>query len=140
MSSTIVNRPGTCRSDFRQPSGSSARSEPARHRFAGALFRRRFKLALLTIRMNRFMDGNIGMTPRNVRSEGRSPCRCSRLPNTVGAQQPVRGHPHCPAQRPHRAARLCRRVSRIRCRAARCDCVPAGPGAARAERGSAFSY
>ena len=44
--------------------------------------RRRFKLALLSIRMARFADVNIGITPRNVRSDGLAPCRYSRLPKT----------------------------------------------------------
>jgi hypothetical protein len=47
------------------------------------LFRKRlFKLALLSSRMVMFVDINMGITPRNVRSEGVAPCRCSRLPNT----------------------------------------------------------
>jgi hypothetical protein len=38
--------------------------------------RRLFKLALMTIRMNRFVDVNMGITPRNVRSDGVvAPCR-----------------------------------------------------------------
>jgi hypothetical protein len=41
----------------------------------GFVGRRPFKLALLSIRMARFVDVNIGITPRNVRSEGVAPCK-----------------------------------------------------------------
>src|SRR6201998_3709815 len=44
--------------------------------------KRPFNLALLKSRMARFVADNMGITPRNVRSEGSAPFRCSRLPNT----------------------------------------------------------
>jgi hypothetical protein len=44
--------------------------------------RRLFNPALLRSRMARFVEVSMGITPRNVRSEGVAPCRCSRLPNT----------------------------------------------------------
>jgi hypothetical protein len=39
--------------------------------------KRRLRLALMIIRIARFVDVNIGMTPRNVRSEGVNPCKCA---------------------------------------------------------------
>src|ERR1700756_4522273 len=43
---------------------------------------RPFNLALLKSRMARFVADNMGITPRNVRSEGSAPFKSSRLPNT----------------------------------------------------------
>ena len=41
-----------------------------------AIFRKRpFSRALLSIRRPRFVDVSIGITPRNVRSEGVAPCK-----------------------------------------------------------------
>jgi hypothetical protein len=45
---------------------------------AATIFGKRLlKLALMIIRIARFVDVNIGMTPRNVRSEGVNPCKCA---------------------------------------------------------------
>ncbi|MDT5318573.1 MAG: hypothetical protein QOD88_1095, partial [Mycobacterium sp.] len=38
-------------------------------------FRRLFRRAVLRIWMMRFVEVNMGITPRNVRSEGVAPCR-----------------------------------------------------------------
>src|ERR1700739_4560356 len=44
--------------------------------------RRLFSLALARSRTARFVDVSMGITPRNVRSEGVAPCKYQRLPNT----------------------------------------------------------
>ena len=43
---------------------------------------RLFNLVWLSIRIAKFVEVNIGITPRNVRSEAVAPCKCSRLPKT----------------------------------------------------------
>jgi hypothetical protein len=50
--------------------------------FQAIFRRRRFNLALARSRMARFVDVSMGITPRNVRSEGVAPCKYQRLPNT----------------------------------------------------------
>src|ERR1700758_1287170 len=45
------------------------------------LFRRLVSLALARSRTARFVDVSMGITPRNVRSEGVAPCKYQRLPN-----------------------------------------------------------
>ena|ERR1700756_270371 len=49
---------------------------------ADILFRLLFSLALARSRTARFVEVSIGITPRNVRSEGVAPCKYQRLPNT----------------------------------------------------------
>ena len=56
---------------------------PGNHAFCrGTLASRLLNLTVLSIRRARLVEVNIGITPRNVRSEGVAPCKCSRLPNT----------------------------------------------------------
>src|SRR6516165_11225268 len=49
---------------------------------ADILFRRLVSLALARSRTARFVDVSMGITPRNVRSDGVAPCKYQRLPNT----------------------------------------------------------
>src|SRR5246127_1436924 len=44
--------------------------------------RRLFSRALARSRTARFVDVSMGISPRNVRSEGVAPCKYQRLPNT----------------------------------------------------------
>src|ERR1700752_2563312 len=81
-----------CGGRYHQPEQPAARASrcllptnfPAQGRLGATDIRSRrlFSRALARSRMARFVDVSMGITPRNVRSDGVAPCKYQRLPNT----------------------------------------------------------